>query len=72
MDKNATDNRSKQLNPNNPGSGEGRSAGYHGNKCKANLDNHSDQMNPNTHKFNPNARGQWRTWVKQVGLEDDY
>ncbi|CAG7659396.1 unnamed protein product [Allacma fusca] len=53
MDKNATDNRSKQLNPNNPGSGEGRSAGYQGDKSKANLDNHSDQKNPTSDKFNP-------------------
>lgn len=55
MDKQGTDNKAKQLNPNNPASGPGHDAGYHGNQEKPTLDNKSDQQNPNNMKTsNPN------------------
>lgn len=49
MDKQAQDNRAKQLNPNNPsGGGVGnRPAGYHGNTEKETMDNKANQQNTN-------------------------
>lgn len=53
MDKQAQDNRAKQLNPNNPASGPGHQTGYHGNNEKATMDNKSDQQNPNNSATKP-------------------
>lgn len=47
MDKQATDNRANQLNPNNPVGGQGHAAGFHGNREKAAMDNKANQQNPN-------------------------
>lgn len=49
MDKQAQDNRAKQLNPNNPGGGGvgNRPAGNQGNPEKAAADNKANQQNPN-------------------------
>eukprot|EP01132_Coremiostelium_polycephalum_P003929 gene3929-4905_t len=44
------DNRSNQCNPNHKPSGPGRSSGYSGSGTKADLNNHSNQMNPNYNK----------------------
>jgi hypothetical protein len=48
-----TDNRAKQLNPNNPESGPGHQAGWHGNTEKASMDKKSNQQNPNHERTNP-------------------
>ncbi|CAG7730377.1 unnamed protein product [Allacma fusca] len=50
-DKATLDNRSKQLNPNNPQSGPGRNAGSQGEKSKPDKDNRSNQLNPNNWRY---------------------
>lgn len=47
MDKASQDNRTKQCNPTHTPTGPGHQAGYHGLGTKADLDNHSNQKNPN-------------------------
>lgn len=47
MDKASQDNRAKQCNPTHTPTGPGHEAGYHGSGTKADLDNHSNQKNPN-------------------------
>ncbi len=46
------DNRSNQLNPNNPAY-DGGTTHYKGSGDKADLDNHANQLNPN----NPSSGG---------------
>lgn len=45
------DNRSKQCNPEHKPTGPGHQAGYQGDKTKADLDNHGNQLNPNNERF---------------------
>ncbi|KAK1130229.1 hypothetical protein K0M31_018368 [Melipona bicolor] len=47
MDKKGVANRTNQCNPNHAPTGPGHKAGYHGTGTKADLNNHSNQMNPN-------------------------
>lgn len=47
MDPKAQANRTNQCNPNHTPSGPGHTAGYHGAGTKADLNNHSTQLNPN-------------------------
>ena len=50
MDQNAERNRTNQCNPDHKPTGPGHKSGYQGTATKADLDNHSNQRNPN----NPN------------------
>lgn len=52
MDKQAQDNRTKQCNPTHTPTGPGHEAGYKGTGTKADLDNRSQQLNPNNPKYN--------------------
>ena len=45
MDKAGQDNRTKQCNPTHKPTGPGHDAAYQGKGDKADLDNHSKQMN---------------------------
>ncbi|XP_018046276.1 PREDICTED: uncharacterized protein LOC108685816 [Atta colombica] len=47
MDPKDTANRTNQCNPTHMPSGPGHKTGYSGTGDKADLDNHSDQLNPN-------------------------
>ena len=49
-DQAARDNRSDQLNPNNP-KYQGGTTKYTGEGTKADLDNHGDQLNPTSDKY---------------------
>ena len=49
-DQAARDNRSDQLNPNNP-KYQGGTTDYKGEGGKADLDNHANQLNPNNPEF---------------------
>lgn len=51
MDKSAQANRTNQCNRDHKPSGPGHQAGYHGAGTKADLDNHSRQMNQQDSKF---------------------
>lgn len=44
-------NKPNQCNPNHAPTGPGRQAAYTGDASKANLDNRSQQMNPNNDKY---------------------
>lgn len=44
-------NRANQRNPNHTRSGPGRPAGYSGIGDQPDLDNHSNQLNPNNQNF---------------------
>lgn len=50
MDKNQA-NRTNQCNPTHVPSGPGRTAGYHGDRSSANLNNHANQLNPNNPSY---------------------
>lgn len=47
MDSKDQANRTKQCNPTHTPTGPGHEAGYKGTGTKADLDNHSKQLNPN-------------------------
>ena len=47
MDPKDTANRTNQCNPTHTPSGPGHKTGYSGTSDKTDLDNHSDQLNPN-------------------------
>ncbi|KAK7791146.1 hypothetical protein R5R35_008578 [Gryllus longicercus] len=51
MDKAAQGNRTNQCNPNHSRTGPGHNAGYHGTSTRADLNNHSNQMNPNNPRY---------------------
>jgi hypothetical protein len=46
-----SDNRSRQCDPEHKSSGPGRPAAYQGDRSQANLDNHSNQLNPNNQNY---------------------
>lgn len=47
------DETSKQKNPEHKPTGPGKEAGYGGEGTKADLENHSDQLNPNNPEYKP-------------------
>lgn len=51
MDKASQGNRTNQCNPSHTPTGPGHNAGYGGTGTKADLDNHSNQMNPNNSNY---------------------
>ncbi|KYN01940.1 hypothetical protein ALC62_07243 [Cyphomyrmex costatus] len=51
MDSKARDNRTNQCNPNHKPTGPGHKAGYQGSGTKADLDNHSQQLDPKNPKY---------------------
>jgi len=51
MDKKAQDNRTNQCNPTHTPSGPGHQASYKGAATKADLDNRSNQLNPNNPRY---------------------
>lgn len=51
MDSKDQSNRTKQCNPTHTPSGPGHNTGYGGAGTKADLDNHSKQLNPNNPKY---------------------
>lgn len=51
MDKQQQDHYAKQCNPTHTPTGPGHQAGYQGKGDKADLDNRSDQLNPNNEKY---------------------
>lgn len=51
MDSKAQANRTNQCNPNHSPTGPGHKAGYTGDGSKADLDNHSKQLNPNNPSY---------------------
>ncbi|GLH07860.1 Uncharacterized protein GBIM_13264 [Gryllus bimaculatus] len=51
MDKATQDNRTNQCNPNHSPTGPGHKSGYQGTGTKADLDNHSKQLNPNNPQY---------------------
>lgn len=51
------DNRANQCNPNHSSTGPGRFSGYGGARSMADLNNHSNQLNPNNWRF-WSSRGQ--------------
>lgn len=51
MDHKAQANRTNQCNPTHAPTGPGHEAGYKGTGTKADLDNHSNQKNPNNKNF---------------------
>lgn len=56
MDKEAQDNRRDQCNKDHKPTGPGHDAGYPGKGDKPDLDNHSNQLNPNNPEHKDNKK----------------
>lgn len=48
---NSQQNYEKQCNPNHKPTGPGRPAAYQGSQQTANVNNHSNQLNPNNERY---------------------
>lgn len=51
MDKGGSGNRTNQCNPTHTPTGPGRNSGYGGAGTRSDLNNHSNQMNPNNSNY---------------------